>query len=60
MNARIDPTLFSKIMSLPKAARLDLLEFAASASVGPEQLENIVKDMDPANDNPPNEKSPTG
>ena len=41
----IDPELFSRIMALPKAVRLDLLEFIGSASVGSKQLEKIVNDL---------------
>lgn len=41
----IDPKLFSRIMALPKAERLDLLEFVGSASVGPMQLDKILSDL---------------
>jgi hypothetical protein len=55
MAMSIDPELFSRIMALPKAVRLDLLEFVGSASVGPQQLEKIVCDhsshpVDPGKD----------
>ena len=45
MATTIDPQLFSKIMALPKAVRLDLLEFVGSTPVGPKQLERIIDDL---------------
>jgi hypothetical protein len=45
MATNIDPKLFSRIMALPKAVRLDVLEFAGSSSVGPTQLDKIVDDL---------------
>jgi len=45
MATRIDPLLFSRIMTLPTAVRLDLLEFAGSTIIGPVQLEKIVNDL---------------
>ena len=45
MATSIDPKLFFRIMALPKAERLDLLEFVGSASVGPQQLVKIVNDL---------------
>lgn len=45
MATDIEPKLFLQIMSLPTEQRLDLLEFAASAHVGPVQLAKIVGDL---------------
>ena len=45
MATNIDPKLFSRIMALPMAVRLDLLEFTGSTYVGPEQLEQIIQDL---------------
>ena len=45
MATDIGPNLFLEIMSLPSELRLDLLEFAGSAHVGPIQLAKIVKDL---------------
>lgn len=45
MATRIDPKLFSRIMALPKNARLDLLEFAGATGIGSAQLEKIVDDL---------------
>jgi len=45
MATHIDPKLFSRIMALPKAVRLDLLEFTGSTYVGPVQLDQIVNDL---------------
>jgi len=45
MATQIDPVLFSRIMALPEAVRLDLLEFTGSATVGPVQLRKIVNDL---------------
>lgn len=45
MATRIDPSLFSRIMALPMAERLDLLEFIGSANVGPTQLGKILDDL---------------
>jgi len=55
MATNIDPKLFSRIMALPMAVRLDLLEFTGSTYVAPEQLELIIEDLtsqpvDPGND----------
>ncbi len=45
MATTIDPQLFSKIMTLPKKVRLDVLEFAGSTPVGPVQLDKIINDL---------------
>jgi hypothetical protein len=45
MATTIDPKLFSQIMALPKAERLDLLEFAGAATIGTAQLGRMVADL---------------
>jgi hypothetical protein len=45
MATRIDPDLFSRIMALPTAERLDMLELAGSANMEPERLGKMVKDL---------------
>lgn len=41
----IEPKLFLRIMALPAAERLDLLEFAGSTNIGPVQLKKIINDL---------------
>jgi hypothetical protein len=45
MATRIDPDLFSRIMALPSAERLEMLELAGSMSLGSDGLGKILDDL---------------
>jgi len=42
----IDPDLFTKLMTLPDAARLDLLEFLGATPVGEDHLNKLIDDIE--------------
>ena len=41
----IDPSLFTRLMRLPDAARVDLLEFVGATPVGDAQLAEMIERM---------------
>lgn len=45
----INPDLFTKLMSLPDGARLDLLEFLGATPVGEEQLNTLISEIETSN-----------